>query len=538
MVTTQYVFAGQTYPFLEIEEIKETHLSLVFIGKDYVYKLKKPERFSFVDYSSVERRRSSAFDELTLNRRTTSGVYLGVSFLVLRGTHWEYTNYSALTRSEGPGDEGEPVVVMRRLRDSDALSALVRRDSLDLATHLAQAAKLLADFHKHYKVAPSPEKYLAATEASISDNFTDLAKFAFLSNDAQEVLAELSQAARTRLSDQRALLLKRLAEGAVVDGHGDLRLDHLYFESKGRFRDRVQIIDCLEFSEELRRVDRASDVGFLSMSLDFSLRADLGSRLESEYERFAGDPSFREILSLFKLYRALVRAKVHSLRATQLEAVASEEERQRAESYIALAGRYALGIQRPTMVIVCGLMGSGKSTVARRLCSTVYGIHLRSDAIRKERFAADVDGGKGADFGEGLYSPEITDATYTAMNELARSHLEHGNVVILDATFSRRRYREAAYETARATAAEVVVLECRLEREIALRRIAKRAAESSDISDARPELYDRQRSSWEAILPEEGAPYHVVSTASPVTERQLWNLLAAARGQNDPRPQE
>lgn len=439
----------------------ETHISvLVFVG-DRVYKLRKPVHFDFLDFTDRAVREADCRREVVLNRRLAPDVYLGVADIVM---------------------DGEPIdhmVVMRSLPGERRLTALVRAGT-DVGGWLSQIAEVLVAFHA--AADRSPEIAQSATRAALEkdweDNFEEIRRFV-----GTVLEPALDRKIRT-LVDQwlwrhESLLDARIAAGRVCDGHGDLQAEDVFCLDDG-----VRILDCIEFSDRLRYGDVCADVAFLAMDLERLGRPDAAEQFVSEYESLASEQFPAPLLHHYIAQRAYVRAKVACLEWEQGVGGADE----RARHLHALAWRH-LWVARPTMVLVGGLPGTGKSTLAAGLAARTGWKLLRSDQIRRElqptagitpaRHQAQPDTGR--------YAPEAVGAVYAELLRQARGLLDEGEQVILDASWIDATQRAGARQAAEAAGSELVELCCSCDGRIAAERIRRRWARD-DVSDATPEV--------------------------------------------------
>jgi predicted kinase len=272
--------------------------------------------------------------------------------------------------------------------------------------------------------------------------------------------------------------------------HGDLRLEHVYLLPDGR----LVIVDCLEFSQALRCIDPVADVAFLVMGLKFHGRADLARRFADAYVRESGDEEGRRLLPLYTAYRAVVRAKVEGLK--QEEDEIPEPERRAAaalaRAYWLLAlGELELPERRPCLVMVGGLPGVGKSTLAGQLARRAGFSVVRSDVVRKELAGPD---GAEAEFEHGHYSPAWTKRTYAECLRRAEDMLRRGERVIVDASFREEARRRMFLDVGERMAVPAVLLDCQANPKTVRARLSAR---QGDASDAGWEVYREMASRWE-----------------------------------------
>jgi aminoglycoside phosphotransferase family enzyme/predicted kinase len=480
-------------------EVIETHISWVFLAGDRVVKVKRPVRFGFVDHSTLERRRHSCEEEVRLNRRLTDGVYLGVVPIVAVGDGFAV---------DGPGAEIEWATLMRRLPEDRMLDRLLVAGKAppDLADRLA---KRLIPFHQRLAAGCGGEVYgtARALAAVLTDNLDELRPFAGTS--LSPVQRSLVDAAMRRfLTDNAELLRTRVAEGWIRDGHGDLRPEHVCLEGE----DRTQIFDCVEFSPAIRCADVASDLAFLLMEFDRLDLDEVAKDLEDRY-REAGISLPRSLLRLYRAHRALVRAKVACLTLAG-EHLVHPGLANDVRTYLNLATRAALTFG-PFLVVMTGLSGTGKSTVARALAEATGAALFSSDVVRKE--LTGVSGDAAAAWEHGIYTEDWTEKTYRRLTSLAEERLTAGRPVILDAAYLDEDRREAVAGIARRLSVPMVLAETVCDEQTVVARLAERAARRDSPSDATLEIYRRQRAEIERNPP--GVPAGATLVRVETTER-------------------
>lgn len=500
-------------------ELVQTHASAVLLAGERAYKLKKPNDFGFFDYSTPELRRHFCAEEVRLNTRLAPHVYLGVAAVVALGDgsyHFAATCPPDATPAPGDTLDGGAVVdyavVMVRLPDEATLEARVRAGTARPELLVAVAERMAA-FH-----AASPHTDAIARfggvdviEHNWNENFEQMAPYIGRALDAATYI-RIEAYVRSFLSRRRELFEVRQQAGSIRDCHGDVRMQHIYVLDQPAADDNASlpvgslaIVDCIEFNERFRYGDVAGEVAFLTMELDLAGRPDLARAFTDAYVALTGDEALRELLPFYACYRACVRGKVL---AFQLDDPAvpedqREEARCQAQTLFTLAGRYASGPTSPVLLLIGGLMGTGKSTLARRLARERGWGHIASDVVRKESAGLDPLLPQEERYGQGIYSRERSAATYAAMRERAATLLATGRSVLLDASFARQADRQDAVELARTLGAEAWFVECVCPRALAVQRLDTRwgdkqrhAGGAADASDGRPELYDAQAASW------------------------------------------
>jgi len=473
----------------------QTHISHVFFTGARVYKLRKPVSPGFLDFGARAARNADCEREVRLNRRLAPDVYLGVAPLERADGGFRV---GPLREDATAG--AEHVVVMRRLPDGgDALSLLahgaLRRE------HLLAAAARIAAFHRAETLgAPAPftrEGWLARIDGPMRDSVDVLAAHAAAAALSKGAIDALVEAWRQALARCAAPLEARRVAGRAVDGHGDLHLAHLWFEAGP---DAPLFIDCIEFSDELRRIDAAADVAFLGMDLAYRAHEPLAELFLARYAEAAEDPGLYEVVDLYAAYRAAVRAMVAALAAADPEIEPAQREAAAASAarHLALSARLLEPPAPGALVLVGGSVGTGKSSVAAALGEATPAVVLASDRVRKALAGLAPDAHAPAAADTGLYAPAARERVYAALLERAAPALRSGRLVVLDATWSARRQREAALAFARELGAAAWFVRVECAETTALERVRRRAARGDDPSDAGPERVAPSRRAFEA----------------------------------------
>jgi uncharacterized protein len=522
-----------SYPDHEPITVIQTHASAVVLTASRVYKLKKPKDFGFFDYSTPALRRHFCQQEVLLNTRLAPQVYLGVApVLLFSGDRLRFGPTFLPGDVPLPGtmiDGGcvvDYAVVMARLPDEAMLECKVRAGTAD-SSLLGEIARSVAAFHATAQTDEHIASFgrLEVIGGNWEENFEQMRPYVGRTLDTptyDRIVAYI----RHFLDERTPLFASRVEDGRIRDCHGDLRLQHVYLLDSEH---RLAIIDGIEFNERFRYSDVASEVAFLAMELDAAGRFDLSRAFVDRYVAATWDDTLREVLPFYTCYRACVRGKVTSFQLDEAEVLAAQREsaRQEAASLFALAASYASGPTRPTLLMVGGLMGTGKSTLARALHHELGWALFSSDTVRKCLAHLDPAQPAAFAFGQGLYRPEQTAHIYQAMLVEAGAVLASGRSVLLDASFIRRADRQAAAREATARGAHTLFVECICPREVALERLARRwkarversqatSEEASRASDGRPDLYDAQCAVWEAFDADEEPhkEHFAVSTTS------------------------
>lgn len=444
-------------------------------------------------------------------------MYIGVVPIVVTGGRH---------RVGGPGRAVDYAVKMRRLPAERALSSLLRR-GLVAGDDVRRIAERVARFHRDADLGVGDGS--ETVRANVEQNFEQVRDYigVTVTNDGYDDLVAYS---RAFMDVYGPALDRRLRDGRVRDGHGDLHAANVFMAEN-----RVDIIDCIEFNDSFRHLDVADDVVFLAMDLDHYGRPDLSQEFISAYVRASGDEGVWELLTFFTCYRAFVRGKVISFRLDDegMPAAVRERTRSDARSYFDLAHSYAQ-IQsvsgRPLLLLVSGLIGSGKSHLSGQLARRWGAAHISSDVTRKELAGIHSSERRHEAYGEGIYSSGFSDRTYEAMLAQARGKLESGQTVVLDASFARARQRTEALEMAERTGAQGFVVECVAPEAEVERRLARRERGlDRTASDGRLALVRRQQGAWEPIDEVPCTQYLRLDTSGDRrdTVRQALRLLYA-----------
>ena len=487
-------------------DLIETHTSWVFLGQDSVWKVKKPVNFGFLDFTTPILRKVACDAEIALNGRLAPQVYRGV-VPITRDTKGRHA-------FGGAGDVVDHAVEMARLGDEQRADLLLERGELS-PEHVETLAQTLAAFHErmatneHIASFGAPDRILANIRENFSQTRSSLHDYL---EPAQARELEARQIGF--VEDHRDWFIERMITGKVRDGHGDLRLEHVYL------RPEPTIIDCIEFNERFRYGDVCSDIAFLTMDLARAGRVDLSERLLAAYAATADDFDLYALVDFYEGYRAVVRGKVASLLVEDSGAPAETRRhaRQLARRHYLLAlasGREAL--TKPVLMVVGGLIGSGKSTVAAGLSATLTAPVVATDRTRKHWLGMPPTASMREREWSGSYAPDVTERIYSEVLRRAARVLGSGRPVIVDGSFRSREQRGRAHLLAQQLGVPFIFVECRTTPDECRARLRRRT-EQAHISDARVELFDEFVRRFEPVN-EFGAQEHVVAdTSQPLAE--------------------
>lgn len=497
----------------------ETHASWVFVGPRFVFKLKKPVNFGFLDFSTLEKREAACQAEVLLNARLAPSVYLGVVPVRRDGERLWVDDEDAIAGLGAPHDPGGAIVdyavKMHRLPDDQRADDLLARQSLEKAD-IERMAVLIADFHARCDNGPELERFGSpdAIAENVRENFEQTSGWIsrYIDTETERSIEE-QQLGFLRSEEQ--LFEERVAENMIRDGHGDLRLDHVYV-SKGN----VFVIDCIEFNDRFRYADTAADLAFLAMDLAHRGRRDLSEWLLARYVSQSGDYSLYRLIDFYEGYRAYVRGKVTAL-LDQQEGPSRPELAERARGYFlhALAAQNP-PLKQPRLVCIGGLIASGKSTIAARVASWLCCAILDTDRIRKRLLRLPLHERSEQDAFAGAYDEKTSEQVYSTAFTHAEHILSTGRSVIVEASFRKKEMRKMAVDLAHRCSVPLLFVECQAPADIVKERLRQRE-QQENVSDARLDLYDSFARNFEPL--EEMSPdvHRTIDTTLPRSEQDL-----------------
>jgi len=468
-------------------ELVQTHISAIFLTDTHAYKVKKPVNFGFLDFTTLEKRKFYCHQEVDLNRRLAPEVYLGV--VEIR------SHDGRVLIGDGPGEVIEYAVKMKRLPEDCLMDRWLARRALT-PEWVDKIAFKIAGFHAQAASGPEISSFgeVDAIRANVEENFSQTQKYIGEALPSRS-FREIRDNTRRFMENHFSLFRQRITEGRIRDCHGDLHLQHICLSEE------ILIFDCIEFNRRFRYSDVAADIAFLLMDLDYHGHPQLSADLAFHYLRISQDWPLFSLLDFYKCYRAYVRGKVTCFRLDD-PAISPEEKSSalnEAGRYFRLSHHYAAKMNRPCLLVTGGLMGTGKSTIARRLSQALGWEWLRSDILRKELAHLSPREHRLEPFHEGIYSPDFSRKTYRALFDRAGGLLSSGKSVILDGSFKKRADRQEALALALRANADFLLIECHCSDEEVQRRMARRAWEEGEPSDGRWEIFASQKEDYEEV---------------------------------------
>jgi aminoglycoside phosphotransferase family enzyme/predicted kinase len=491
----------------------DTHISTVLLAGAYAYKIKKPVNLGFLDFSTREQRLHCCIEELRLNRRTAPQIYLDVVAVV--GSR-SAPRIGMADAAEADGVALEYAVRMRRFDNASILDRLAQSQRLT-PEHIDRLAAAVASFHRRAERAPAGYGTPAAVARWTDENFVSMRGHAQSAADRGRLDA-LAQWSAAEHRAQKPRIAARLDGGFVRECHGDLHLGNIVL-----LDGEPVPFDAIEFNAELRLIDVVSDIAFTFMDLLDHGLPRLAWRFVSAYFERSGDYDGLALLRFYSVYRALVRAKVAliHLRQPQLPQQVRLREHTSFEHYLALAER----LRRPgapLLIVMTGLSGAGKSTVAQALAERVGGVRIRSDVERKRLYGLAPESKSDGS----IYTTEATARTYARLADAARAVAAARVPAIVDAAFLKREERRQFRALAGALGVRHALVACEAPPDVLRARVAGRPL-GADPSEAGVEVLERQFGWREPLDAEERSDATVIDTATDARQCQGYEALAA-----------
>lgn len=494
----------------------ETHISWVLLDGTYAWKIKKPVKLPFLDFSELATRRRLCEQELVLNRRLAPDLYLDVCPVL--GT-------ADAPRLGSPGEAdpadaamaGEPIEYALRMKQFAPGALLSERLAVGRleGTQLDRLARRLAVFHQSADMAEPGSDW--GSPAQITRPVEGLLD-GLVAHGCDAACARLRPWLQAQAAHLHDTWVQRKVQGRIVEGHGDLHLANAVV-----LGDEVTAFDCIEFDPALRWIDGLNDIAFMVMDLLAHARADLAWRFLNAYLDERGDHAGLPVLRYYLVYRAMVRALVARLRGDQGGQDHGGQDhggQEQGPDYLALALQL-IEPGRPRLLITHGVSGSGKSFVSGQLLAQAGAIRLRADVVRKRLFGLGPGAASSAQVAGGIYDAQTTEATYARLLKLAQVALEAGWPVIVDATFLHEADRARFHALAQQLALPFHILHCEAPEAVLRERIVARRARGHDASEADLAVLTAQLAQALPLLDSERAHTLVVDAARPCSAQTL-----------------
>ena len=492
----------------------ETHISWVLLTGQYAYKIKKPVDFGFLDFSLLEKRHFYCKEEVRLNRRLAPQLYLEV--VMIHGSE-------AQPNLEGQGPVIEYAVKMRQFPQSAQLDRLLSDKGLDHRLIVKLASKV-ADFHLSINSASTNSTFgdLTHIRQPVLGNIQHI-RACINDTSVEPILDKLERWSQQQLDEMADVIRQRKAEGFIRECHGDMHLRNIAW-----WDNEIVIFDCIEFNKNFFWIDVISDIAFLVMDLEDRQQYALANLFLNRYLEITGDYAGVQLLKFYKVYRALVRAKVDALRAgqEQVGTQAYDETFQECVQYLQLAERY-ISPASPCLIINHGLSGSGKSYASRMILEKFPAIQIRSDVERKRLFQVPRDKAGSDAIEGGIYTSEATRRTYMQLVKIAKGLLTAGCPVFIDAANLKQQQRQLFIDLANSQHISFLIIDYQASTDTLRQRIMQRAQQRDDVSDATLAVLEHQLDIFEPFSDAEQPFVIKVDTDQAI---EVDHIVAKIRG--------
>ena len=470
-------------------ELIETHISWIVLTGSFAYKIKKPVNLGFVDFSTLEKRHYYCQEELRLNRRLAPRLYLDV-------VGFSGTPGQPVLNDKAPF---EYAVKMVQFPSEARLDRVLEHQQL-LPSHIDKLAGDIARFHASIATAgkDTPWGEPEAIHKFTTDNFTILLQLTG-NNKKTDLINYIQKWSDSTFNQLAKTMRERKQNGHIRECHGDMHLGNMVL-----LDNRITVFDCIEFNPSLYWIDVMSELAFLVMDLEQRHRSDLGFRFLNKQLEYSGDYSGLVLLNYYRVYRAMVRAKVAGIRLSQTDSVSKQHAAAQSLllNYLSLAARYT-ETDKPRLFITHGFSGSGKTYLTQPLLEAVGAIRIRSDVERKRLFGLAPDARSNSAVGKGIYTPQTSREVYRHLLSLAETILKCGLPVIVDATFLSKGKRDSFRQLADRLQLPFTILDFQAEIPLLRARIRQRIRESGDASEATLAVLEQQLATAEPLTDEE-----------------------------------
>jgi len=502
----------ETYDF-DVNEITliQTHISYVFLTGERVYKTKKPVNFGFINQLDLKQRHKNCIQEIELNKRLAPDIYTNI-VTIAKSRSGEFKIFTDNIKEDFI--IVEYAVEMKQLPSKAILGNILEKGTVP-KEFSRQFAELLLDFHSKNSSQNSTIKF--AGESAMKNWWVresqEASKFIGSTWNPKEA-EEFNETIQKFLKQNTELLNNRTRQGNIVEGHGDLHSMHVYL-----LDEKIVIVDCIEFNDwfNFRILDKGYDIAFIAMDLEARGFPEIGDDIVGRYIVASGDETLPVLQPLHRAFRAFVRGKVESIESQQI-GIPTKQKREKAKSaseYFSLATKLIGKGKEPVLVLMCGLSGTGKSTIGSQLCARIGAAYLSSDIVRKKIADLPLYGKISRQQRDEIYSAKMTEQTYRNMREKAEQYIQKGYSVILDATYTNILDRKKVLDIARKYNYKTLIIDLKTTESEALSRIAYRMFDHLNVSDATSAIYRGQVEQLVPITEKEGTVMVIENNDSP-----------------------
>jgi uncharacterized protein len=489
------------YPHAVAKNIKliQTHASYVFLTGEYAYKVKKKVNYGFLDYSTLAKRKYFIEAELQLNKKIAPEIYLEVMAIGDRDGKLILGSLDNIV---------EYALKMRAFPQENLFSNLLKEGKLE-GDRFAELGKIVANFHQNADTNEYIHSFGTVNKisAAFSENYQQSEKY-IGTVQTKEQFTKTKTYTDSFFTEKKELFINRVKQNKIKECHGDLHLKNICL-----WHDKIQLFDRIEFNESFRFVDTMYDVAFTVMDLDTRGKPEFANAFLNSYLEHTGDWTGLLVLPLYLSRQAYVRAKVNSfLLDDQVAETDRHKAKEAAANYYRQAYQYTQS-KTGNLILMSGLSGSGKSTVAREIARNAAAIQIRSDAVRKNLAGISLDESGTDD----IYTAAMTQKTYDRLLELGLILVKAGYTVILDAKYDRLNLRQAVITQAKDYHIPLKIIYCTAPESILCDRLNQR---QNDISDATADLITTQQAKAEAFTTAERAYLIEIDTSQTNWQRE------------------
>jgi aminoglycoside phosphotransferase family enzyme/gluconate kinase len=495
---------------VEYFKVIETHISWVLLTGLYAYKIKKPLNLGFLDFSTLEKRRHYCFEELRLNSRLAKDIYLDV--VTISGTEEQPVFDDSKTAIEY-------AVKMRQFEPDSTFEQLLAQNQIT-PEQIKQLANIIADFHSKIEIAKADMDFGSAAMVMqpVRENFSQILQLDGI--DKPNILKHLADWSEQQNSTLDAFFKHRKQTGFIRECHGDLHLGNIALIDS-----QVVPFDGIDFNPSLYWIDVICEIAFLMMDLQHKQRHDLAFQFLNSYLQQSGDYEGLKLMRFYLVYRAVVMAKVSAIRANQ-RSCADEHQHDinRYHAYLQLANSYT-HTSPPTMIIMQGVSGSGKSWLSEQITHRYPVIRIRSDVERKRLHQLSALQQSHSDINSGLYSQTSRDLTYQHLLKLTNKILVSNFSVIVDATFLQQQHRKLFIQLAERLKIPFLIVHTQAKKQTLMQRIKERSKQKNNASEADQKVLENQLVNIQPLSIEEKKHSISIDTERMPDLTKLWGRL-------------